>query len=142
RNDCSFSAYREIAHIRIRLPLPAEGRHRPVARDEADVVAQRKQALADRRYERLVIAARKIGAADRAFEQDVADHGELRGTMEEDDVARRVPRTVEDLEDELADRGRVALPEPAVGREFAQRRKAELHAVRGQLLDPEAVGLV
>src|SRR5581483_9480211 len=112
------------------------------AGDEAHVVAERKEALADGGDERLVVAAWKIAAADRAFEENVAHGGELRGPVEEDDVAGRMPGAMIDLEDELPDRGGVALTEPAVGRELAQRREAVLRAMRRQLFDPEAVGLV
>src|SRR5512138_542512 len=53
--------------------LLAEGRHRPVAADERDVVAERPQLVADGVDQGVVAAAREIGAADRAGEQHVAD---------------------------------------------------------------------
>src|SRR3546814_20753463 len=73
--------------------------------------------LRDRREELLVIAAREVGAADRALEQYVADDRELRWLVVKDDMPRRVPRTVEDVEGQRADRHRVTVVQPAVRRE-------------------------
>src|SRR3546814_17159650 len=63
---------------------------------------------------RSVIDARGVGAADRAREQYVADDRELRWLVGKDDMPRRVPRTVDDVEGQRADRHRVAVVQPAV----------------------------
>src|SRR3546814_11031743 len=76
------------------------------------VVAQGPEFLSDRREELLVIAAREVGAADRALEQYVADDRELRWLVVKDDMPRRVPRTVDDVEGQRADRHRVAGVQP------------------------------
>src|SRR5690606_40567238 len=70
--------------------LLAEGGHRPVARHEGDVVAQRPELVADRIDEIRMVAAREVRPADRAVEQDVAHDREPRLPMEEHDMAGRV----------------------------------------------------
>lgn len=42
-----------------------------MARDEANVVAEREQSLADRADQLVVVAAREVGSTDRTLEQDV-----------------------------------------------------------------------
>src|SRR3546814_11821510 len=87
---------------------------RAVAGQKDGVVAQGPEFLSDRREELLVIAAREVGAADRALEQYVADDRELRWLVVKDDLPRRVPRTVDDVEGTRADRPRVAVVQQAV----------------------------
>ena len=61
-----------------------------------------------------MVAARKIGPPDRSLEQHVANDGELRFGMVEDDMARRVAGAMADVEDQLADRDRVTIDQVAV----------------------------
>ena len=61
------------------LAFLAESGHRPVARNERDVVPERPELLRDRRDQRRMVAAGEIGAADRALEQHVADDREAAG---------------------------------------------------------------
>src|SRR5438132_1321808 len=75
-------------------PLLAEGGHRPVAGHELDIVAERPEASGDRLDQLGVVAAREIRPPDGALEQHVAHLGELRLAVEEDHMARRVPRAV------------------------------------------------
>ena len=72
------------------------------------------------------IAAREVGAADGALEQHVADLGEPRLAVEEDHMAGRVAGAVVDLELGLAEGHRVAVVEPAVGREAPRLGHAPL----------------
>src|SRR3546814_15349647 len=95
--------------------------------------------LRDRREELLVIAAREVGAADRALEQYVADDRELRWLVVKDDMPRRVPRTVDDVEGQRADRHRVAVVQPAVRLERLAAHP-EACAVLAAPPHPKAVG--
>lgn len=109
--------------------LFAEGRHRPMPRHEAHVVAQRQQLGEDAADELTVIAAGKIGAPDRAGEEHVADEGEPLVGREVDHVPRRVARDVEDFQRVLSHLYRVALFEPLIGQErlgFAKAKGAGL----------------
>src|SRR5690606_29393781 len=119
--------------------LLAEGGHRPVARHEGDVVAQRPELVADRVDQVRMVAARKVRPADRAVEQDVAHDREPRLPMEEHDMAGRVARAMDDLERLFAEIHRVAVLEPAIGLEGVEARKAEALALLGKLRDPEGV---
>src|SRR3546814_12271232 len=88
-----------------------------------------------------MIAARKIGPPDRSLKDHVADDRKLRRRMMKDDMPRRVPRTVDDIDLEIADRHRIAVDQPAIGLErFADH--AEKRASLRELLDPEPVVLV
>src|SRR3546814_18414436 len=78
------------------------------------VVAQGPEFLSDRREELLLIAAREVGAADRALEQYVADDRELRWLVVKDDMPRRVPRTVDDVEGPPPDTPRADVVPPAI----------------------------
>src|SRR3546814_12650061 len=61
--------------------------------------------------------------------------------MMKDDMPRRVPRTVDDIDLEIADRHRIAVDQPAIGLErFADH--AATRAILRDLLDPEPVVLV
>ena len=62
---------------------------------------KRPEPPGDRVDQILVVAHREVGAADRALEQHVADDGELRGGMVEDDMAGRVAGAVIDVEGQL-----------------------------------------
>src|SRR3546814_19873239 len=66
---------------------------------------------------------------------------QLRRRVVEDDMARRVPRTMDDIEGQVADRHRIAVVQPAVGFE-----RLAAHPEAGTVLapppDPETVVLV
>ncbi len=110
-----------------------------MARHKGDVIAQRKQPLADRADQILVVAAREIRAADRALEQHVAHQGHARRRMHEHHMARRMSGAVIDVENEIPHRHRVAIFQPAVRRETARGRKAVLPRGLRHALDPEGV---
>ncbi len=111
-----------------------------MAADEADIVAERQQFRLDRRDQRRMAAAGQIGAADRAVEQHVADIGEAHVPVEEHHAARRVPRTVKNLEGEVADLYGVAFVEPAVGRDVAHAGDAEARAAAFEIVEQRLVG--
>src|SRR3546814_20754826 len=84
------------------------------------VAAERPQLPRDRIEQLPVVAARKVRAADRTLEQHVADDRQLRRRVVEDDMARRVTRTMDDIEGQVADRHRIAVVQQigrAAGRE-------------------------
>src|SRR5580700_3274816 len=104
---------------RIARPLAADGARRPVAADEAHVVAERDQLVFDRSDERRMVAARQVAAADRAGKQHVADDGEALLRVEEGDAAGRVAGAMQHRECERTDRDRIAVVEPAIGQDVA-----------------------
>src|SRR3546814_13224221 len=63
---------------------------------------------------------------------------QLRRRVVEDDMARRVPRTMDDIEGQVADRHRIAVVQPAVGFERLAAHP-EAGTVLAQPLDPETV---
>lgn len=81
----------EPAQIRVGATLLADSATRSVAANEADVVTEWKDLVADGIEELLMIAARQVGAADRAVEQHVADMGKILRAIEIDDVAGAWP---------------------------------------------------
>src|SRR5690606_819530 len=85
--------------------------------------------------------SRKVGAPDRSLKDHVADDRELRRRMVKDDMPRRVPRTVDDVDFEITDRHLVAIDQPAVGLERLAHH-TEARAILGETLDPEPVILV
>src|SRR6185312_5451647 len=87
-----------IRHEWVALALRAEGRHRPVSRHEAHVVAQRKEPLADRPDQGVVVAARKISASDGPGEEHVAHPRAALPGMKEHHVPGRVSRAMQYLE--------------------------------------------
>ena len=113
-----------------------------MTRQEQHVVAERPKLAGDRFDQQIVIAARQVGAANGAPEQYVADDGKPRGFVEIDDVSRRVARTVEDVEGQVADSDRVAAFQPAVRREGARIVEAWFFFGIGQLVDPELIVLM
>src|SRR5690606_35196065 len=124
---------------RVVAPFGAEGRDRPVARHEGDVIAQRPQLAGDGGDQVGVVAAREIRPADRAAEQHVADLGEARLAVEEHYMARGVARTVDNLPGRLAEGRRVAVAQPAVGDEAARLGQAVGLALGLDAVDPELV---
>src|SRR6478736_2769140 len=89
----------------------------------------------------LVVAAGKVGAPDRPLEQDVANQGQSRRLVIEDDVAGRVPRAMDHVEHKLADGHLIAILEPAVGLERVAF-DAEIAAVVAESRDPESILLL
>ena len=81
-------------------PLHAKGRKRTMAGNERHIVAERPEPLADRADKGAVIAPRKVCPADGALEKNVADNGEPRRFVEEDDMPRRVTGAVAHVEGE------------------------------------------
>src|SRR5262245_8878967 len=129
---------RRIEQERVGRALDPERGRRAVSRQEAHVVAEDEQPLADRADERVVVAAWEVRAPDRALEEHVAHQREARRTVEEDHVAGGVARAVLDLELELADRHALAALEPAVGLEGASLEAKQRRLLR-QAVDPEAL---
>ena len=121
-NDYRFAQV--LQDERIRRPLAADRRVRPVARMHDRVVAQRKQHPGDRPHQDVVVAAGQIGAADRAGKQRVADEQVLPGralrSNLQADAARTVTRRVVDAHFVVAEVDRAAVvvgrrPEAAAG---------------------------
>lgn len=81
---------------------------------EADIVPQRQQLFLDHADQGLVIAAGKIGTSNRAVEKHIADMRKTRRAIEEDDVSRRMPRTMQHLEAVVTERHRLTLGQETV----------------------------
>ena len=113
-----------------------------MAGDEHRVVAHGPQAFADAGDELRVVAARKVSAADAAGEQHVAHEGALRLGRMKHHVARRVTGAVAHGQHAIAHLHRVAILQPARGREAGHLRKAEHAALFGDAVDPELVARV
>ena len=73
-----------------------------MARNKGDVIAQREELFPDTRDQLLVITAGEISAADRTLEEHISDPGDLLWLIEEYDMTRCVPRTVDHMEFLLA----------------------------------------
>jgi len=108
-----------------------------VPRDEAHVVAEREQLLADRRQQCRMVAAWKIGAADRALEQHVSDEGESRLGLVEHHVTGSVAGAVQHFETRFTDFYVIAVLQPLVGTERLRRGKAEQLGLLRQDVEPE-----
>ena len=88
-----------------------------------------------------MIAHRKIGAPDRALKQDIADHGNMRRRVVENDMAGGVARAMIDVEREIADGNLLAIGQPAVGLEYLAV-DAVAAAIILEAADPETVGFM
>jgi drug/metabolite transporter (DMT)-like permease len=97
--------------------LLAKGGGGAMARQEGDVITQREELVADRADEGGMITEREIGAADGPGEEDIADNRKTRGSVVEDDMAGRVPGTVDDVKLCISDGDTVPVDEPTVGGE-------------------------
>lgn len=107
--------------------------------NEADIVPEWEEPLPNRCDEVGVIAARKVGAADRALEEHVADLGDLRLAVEEDDMSGRMARTMEDFEPDFADLDLVTLLQPSVRPKTRHAGEAEHLALKSQPLNEEGI---
>ena len=109
--------------------------------DEDGFIAHRPQPLLDGGEQRLVIAQGEIRPTDRAGEQYVADQGQVRGRMVEDDMPRSVSGRMVDGEGKIANGDFIALVKPAVWLERPGLDPIPL-TVLGQLRNPITVCLV
>lgn len=141
RNGEDLAPEHRIGDEGIGPPLVREIARLAMAGDEHRVVAQRPELAGDRVDQILMIALREVGAADRSLEQHVADDGELRRRMVEDDMAGRVAGAVIDVEHQLADGHGIAVDQPAARFE-RHPAHAILATVLGEPVDPEPIGLV
>ena len=89
-----------------------------------------------------MIAARKIGTADRTLEQHIADKGDVRLPVVNDDMAGRVAGRVRDIELHAFEFEHVAVFEIAVGRDVLEAVEAVLRGAVLDLVEPELVVLV
>ena len=128
-----------VSHIRVAAALLAEAAFGAVAGDEDGLVAHGPEPFGDGGDQGRVIATGEVAAADTAREQHVADEGALDGRGVEDHMAGRVAGAVAHVQGFPADLHRVAIGQPARGREVFRRRKAEHLALLGQAADPELV---
>ncbi|EXI77373.1 MAG: hypothetical protein AW12_03113 [Candidatus Accumulibacter sp. BA-94] len=108
-------------------------------RQKGHVVAERPQALANRRDQGVEIAFREVGATDGSLEQHVADDRQTVRPAEEDDMSGRMPRAMKDVHLDLAEMHRIAVLEPAIRGESAHFREAEHPALRRHAVDPELI---
>ena len=76
---------------------------------ERHIVAERKQVFADRTNQIGMVATREIRASDRAREQHIADDRKARIGMKENDVSRRMPRTVSHFKLKITHRDLITL---------------------------------
>jgi len=110
-----------------------------VSWNEAHCVAQGEETPLDRVDQLAMVSARKIRASDRAAKEDVADLGELRLGVDEDDMAWRVPGAVDHVEPAFSDLQCLAVFQPAAGHEGLGWGKAEQFALAGYGLEQEGV---
>ncbi len=120
----------------------AEGRDLSVAGDKGNIIAKRKQLVADGADQAVLIATRKIGPADGALKQHIADKGDPVGRVDKHHMAGRVSRAMDDIEGQVTQRDLIVIIQPAVGREASCRRKAVLRCLFDNLVDPEDLFLV
>jgi len=113
-----------------------------MAGDEVDLVTEWEELFLDRANEGLVIAARKISPSNRSLEEHVANLGQVAGCMVENDMPRRVSRTVQDVQLNVAETHRITALKPARGLEAAYVGKSKHLALLLHAFDPEAVFLM
>jgi len=87
-----------IGDKRVGTAFFAERRSRAVPGDERHVITQGPQALPDRPQQRRVVTARKVGSSDRAVKQDIANEREPLFRVKENDMSRRMSRTMTNFE--------------------------------------------
>ena len=78
-------------------PFVAQRRHLTVSRDKRIVITQRQLLLFNRLNQLPVIAARKIAASYATFEDHIAGNQQTGLVIKEDDMAWRMPRTMQHL---------------------------------------------
>ena len=110
-----------------------------MARNKGDVIAQRKELFPDTRDQLLVITAGEISAADRTLEEHISDPGDLLWLIEEYDMTRCVPRTVDHMEFLLANSHYISLLQPTVRKKRISRGKTRHLAGLREPLQPELV---
>ena len=115
----------------VAAPLLTEGRHGAMTGDETHGVAEWKEPVTDRVEKLAMVAARKVGAPDRAAKEHVADLGQLRFGLMEDDVSGCVSGAMDDFQALIADRDPITVLEPAIRLEDRDRREAEHSALLG-----------
>ena len=110
-----------------------------MAGDEHGLVAHRPQALDDAVDQILVVALREVGAADAAGQQHIAHKRPINLRSVEHHMAGRVARAVAHLESLVANVHRIAIGQPARGREVLRGWKSEHRALLGQAVNPELI---
>ena len=108
-------------------------------RHKGHIVAQRPQLGHHGSNQGVWIAAREVCTADGSLEQHVSDLGEAGRPVEEDHMARSVPRTMGHLPGRLAQGDGVAVDKPARRVEGASVGKAPAAALFAHAGDPEVV---
>lgn len=127
------------AHVGIALALTPESALRTVPRDEHCLVAHGPQALGDAVDELLVVALWKVGAAHAARKQHIAHKRPVDLRRVEHHMPRRVSGAVAHVQGLVADLHRVAIVQPARGREVLRGRKPKHRALLRQAVNPELV---
>src|SRR5688572_29197875 len=106
-NDCSISKPRigsnRIFQEWVVFAFCADRRIGPMAARDGVVVRKRKYVRIDRSDELFVVSARKVSPADRSAEKAVAGKHGFRRVFDQDDMSRRMPGTVPDLEFKITD---------------------------------------
>ena len=72
-------------------------RHRTVSRDKRHIIAQRQQLLFNRLNQLSVVASWKIAASYATFENHIAGNQQTGLVIKEDNMAWRMPRTMQHL---------------------------------------------
>lgn len=110
--------------------------------DEHRLVSHGPQPLRDAVDQILVVAHREIRAADAARKQHVAHKGPVDLRRMEHHMPRRVPGAVAHGQRLVANLHRVAIRQPARGREMLRRRKTKHRALLRQPVNPELIARV
>ena len=110
-----------------------------MARNEAEVPAQRPELRRDRMNQCRQVAARKVGTANRTLEQHIANENHPVLMLDEDHMTGRMSGTVPDFESDVADMNLISGIEITVGHKRLQYRKSELPALFRKLINPELI---
>ena len=114
-------------------------RHRPVAGNEGDIVAQRPELEVNRRDQGVEIAARKIRPPDRPLEEHIAGKQYAARLIEKDDMAGRMAGAVKHLQRGVAHRHGVAVLQPAIRRHRPHAAKTVGARLRRQPVEQKSV---
>ena len=86
-----------------------------------------------------MIAFWEIGAPDGSRKEHIAHEGQTILGVHKHDMARRMPRTMQDLQGLLTHRDRIAVLQPPIRYKARRARHAEHRALSGQLGNPEFI---
>ena len=132
----------KVAYIGVASSFLAEASLRAMPGNKHGVVAHGPQSVANAIDQCFMVATWEVGAAHAAHEQHIAYKSTFGLLGMKHHMARRVARTVANIQGAIANLNRVAINQPAVGLERFAQGEVEHAALVGQAVDPELVALV